>query len=299
MGCVGCTGVIPAADAPRVLDTTAAVVRGLVRSGQLVRLRRGVLVGSCSLERAKGDVRLRHRLLLRAQLLTFPDSVASHESAAIESALPLFSVPAEPRLTRVAGAWRGGDVRLRIAPLPDLHVFEQGGIRLTTLPRTAVDLARTLPFVESVVAVDVVRRTCTAEQLRDVLDECAQWFDVGKARLAIDFADPRSESALESISRATFHERGVPRPRIQAEARGASGRRYRTDFLWEEWRLIGEADGAEKYVDRASLLAEKRREDDLREAGYGFVRWTYADVISRTAETIDRLLRRMRRPAAG
>src|SRR5690348_12522561 len=139
MGCVGCTGVIAAADAPRVLGVTTAVVRGLVRSGQLVRLRRGVLVGACNLERSKGDVRLGHRLQLRAQLLAFPDGVASHESAAIESTLPLLSVSAEPRITRVAGAWRGGEVRLRIAPLPELHVFEQGGIRLTTLPRTAVD----------------------------------------------------------------------------------------------------------------------------------------------------------------
>ena len=298
MGCVGCTGVIAAADAAPFLATTTARVRGLVRSGELVRLRRGVLAGACHVERAKADPRRWHQLLLRGQLLTFPDCAASHESAAIESGLPLFSVPAEPRITRVAGAWRGGDVRLRIAPLPELHVFEQGGIRLTTLPRTAVDLARTLPFVESVVAVDAIRRICSAEHLLAVVEECAQWFDLGKARQAVGFADPRSESALESLSRATFHEHGVPAPRIQVEVRGASGRRYRVDFLWDEWQLIGEADGADKYVDRAALLAEKRREDDLREAGYGFVRWSYAEIVGRTAETIDRILRRMRRPAA-
>jgi very-short-patch-repair endonuclease len=174
-----------------------------------------------------------------------------------------------------------------------LHVFEQGGIRVTTLPRTAVDLARTLPFRESVIALDAIRRTCSAEQLREALDECARWSDVGKARLAIEFADPRSESALESLSRAAFHEHGVPRPRVQAEVRGASGRRYRVDFLWDAWRLIGESDGAEKYVDREALLAEKRREDDLREAGYGFIRWSYAEIVGRTSETIDRVMRRL------
>lgn len=284
-----------AVDAPHVLETTTAGVRRLVRDDSLVRLRRGVLVGACHVDRAKSDPRLRHKLQLRAQLLAFPECVATHESAAIDLDLPLFAVPSEPRIARAKGAWRGGsNIRVRIAPLPELHVFEQGGIRLTTLPRTAVDLARTLAFAESVVALDAVRRTCDAEHLAQVVDECAQWFDVGKARLAIEFADPRSESALESLSRAFFHEHHVPPPRIQAEVRGASGRLYRVDFLWDEWRLIGEADGAQKYADRESLLAEKRREDDLREAGYWFVRWTYAAIVGRTAETIERVMRRLR-----
>jgi hypothetical protein len=284
-----------AIDVPSLLETTPAGVRRLLREGTLVRLRRGVLVGACQLERAETDARLRRRLRLRAQLMTFSECVATHESAAITLDLPLFSIPAEPRISRVRGAWRGGsEVRVRIAPLPELHVFEQGGIRLTTLPRTAVDLARTLPFAESVVALDAVRRHCSAEMLRAALEECEKWFELGKARSAIDFADPRSESALESLSRAFMQDGGLPRPRIQAKVRGVSGRWYRTDFLWDESHQIGEADGAEKYADREALMAEKTREDDLREAGYGFVRWTYAEMVGRTHETLARISRRLR-----
>jgi hypothetical protein len=180
------------------LQLTPDVIRRLVREGVLVRLRRGVLVGGCVLERSRSDERGAHLLATRAQLAAFPDCVATHESAAITLGVPLLTVPALPRITRVRGAWRGGDaVRVRIAPLPPAHIVQHAGLRVTTLPRTAVDLARTLPFRDAVVALDAIRRSCDRRVLLDMLDECRPWADLGKAHAAVTFADPRAESAFE------------------------------------------------------------------------------------------------------
>jgi hypothetical protein len=109
----------------------------------------------------------------------------------------------------------------------------------------------------------------------------------------LPFLDPRSESPLESGSRAVMHVRQVPTPDVQVELVGASGRVYRVDFYWKAQRLIGEADGASKYADAAVLMEEKLREDDLREAGHNFVRWTYGQIFGQQDATVARILRKL------
>ena len=60
----------------------------------------------------------------------------------------------------------------------------------------------------------------------------------------------------------------------------------RVDFGWEEQRTVGEFDGKAKYgellkpgqTSRDAMLAEKRREDLLRDLGWQVVRWTWADL---------------------
>jgi very-short-patch-repair endonuclease len=54
----------------------------------------------------------------------------------------------------------------------------------------------------------------------------------------------------------------------------------RVDFLWDQYRTIGEFDGRLKYDGerRQTLYDEKRREDRLREAGFEVVRFGWADV---------------------
>lgn len=76
---------------------------------------------------------------------------------------------------------------------------------------------------------------------------------------------------------------------------GVSGRRYRVDNVLRGTSVIVEYDGRDKYGERGDtgrerLLQEKRREDDLREAGYAFVRVTI-ELLRRPVE-LDRSLRR-------
>lgn len=91
-------------------------------------------------------------------------------------------------------------------------------------------------------------------------------------------ADPRLETALESISWARFLEAGLDLPEPQVWVSGASGRSWRVDFLFGG-RVIGECDGAVKYSETDSLWKEKKRQADLEAAGYIVVRWTWEEIV--------------------
>ena len=250
MQCLACLPVSRAVDVPRTLGVTVHA-RRLVDDGVLVRVRRGVIAGACVVERAGADPALMHELALRALLLAYPGAVASYESAALLHRLPLLAIPREPRLTRAAGAWRGGaSARVRVAPLPTEHVTTVSGLGATAICRTVVDLARTTSLRAATVAGDAaLRRGVTRSALLRTVGECEGWAEVTKARQAVAFFDPRAESALESLSRACMHESDVPAPELQKELLGASGRDYRVDFYWAVRRLVGEADGRAKYGD--------------------------------------------------
>jgi very-short-patch-repair endonuclease len=122
-----------------------------------------------------------------------------------------------------------------------------------------------------------------------MIDECAAWADVGKARTAVDFLDQRSESPLESVSRAIIHERDLPPPETQITVRYSPAISYRLDFYWRAQRVIGEADGMDKYQAPEVLRAEKIRQENLERLGYKVVRWTWHEIVVDTGATMARL----------
>lgn len=105
----------------------------------------------------------------------------------------------------------------------------------------------------------------------------------------INFASALSGSAGESISRAKMHQMGFPVPVLQKKYILRNGKTALVDFWFKEQNLAGEFDGKGKYLradwDGGSmedrLWAEKRREDDIRGQGVGFVRWTWREVHNR------------------
>ena len=60
----------------------------------------------------------------------------------------------------------------------------------------------------------------------------------------------------------------------------------RSDFGWEEFRTIGEFDGAQKYgrlllpgqAQGDRIYQEKLREDRIRDAGWQVARWTWDEL---------------------
>jgi very-short-patch-repair endonuclease len=288
--CVGCTPTsVERATAPR-LEISRRQLQQFIADGVLIRLRRGVVVGSCLVEQAASDRRLAHRLQVEALLLTYADAVASHQSAAVVLGLPLLVVPPQAIATRESGSWRSSpNGRIRISPLPSHHRRNAIGPRCTTAARTFIDIAKSATFREAVIVGDaVIRDHCDAGDIDDVLFDCAPWADIAPARRALAFLDHRSESALESVSRVIMHERNLPLPELQVTI--TVGRMsYRVDFLWKAHRLIGEADGMIKYDEPGSLRAEKVRQEKLEQLGYRFVRWTWREMLAETDETVTRI----------
>lgn len=131
-------------------------------------------------------------------------------------------------------------------------------------------------------------RSCLAERLMAIGD-CHRGRGIAGVKRQMHCADARLESPLEIRSWLEFRRRRLPLPQPQAQVRGASGRGYRADFRWG--RVIGEADGAVKYTTAEQLWAEKLRQEDLEQAGFVVVRWTWAEIVHQPKRVIARISR--------
>jgi hypothetical protein len=70
-----------------------------------------------------------------------------------------------------------------------------------------------------------------------------------QGRLTVGFADARSDSAGESVTRVQFHRYGIPIPDLQHDVFDDRGGLIGTsDFYWEDCRHLGEFDGKIKYL---------------------------------------------------
>ena len=147
---------------------------------------------------------------------------------------------------------------------------------MTSPARTALDLARTGTLAQGVVAVDHVIASGVDRDRLVAWCSTHRVHGIANARRALGIARGLSESPLESLSLARFAELGFPAPEQQREIVVGS-QRYRVDFSWPEFGVVGEADGRGKYADPADLWREKRREDAIRTLVPRFVRWSWAD----------------------
>ena len=266
-----------------LLAVPASEVDAHVRAGRWLALRRGVYLTAPALP---GDPALRHALLVRAAVLAAGTAcVGSHESAALVHGLPLpFGYDGRPRVSRCRDPGRPSARTCAplVSTVPVHERVEVLGAPVTSLPRTAVDLARTgLPLTAVVVLDGALRAGVSRRALQRVLDAQAGWPGVAVARDRMAFADGKAETALESVSRLRMAQLELPPPRLQVVLGDAARAVGRVDFYWERFRTVGEADGRLKYAGAADLFAEKLREDALRDAGYEVFRWTWDEAVHR------------------
>jgi len=122
----------------------------------------------------------------------------------------------------------------------------------------------------------------------------------------VRFSDGRSESVGESRSRVVLDRLGLAPSALQWEVRRPDGGLVaRTDFAWEDCRVVGEFDGRIKYGRLLrpgqdpgdAVFEEKRREDAVRDEGWEVVRWTWGDLTTpvRIGERVHRAQERGRR----
>ncbi|MHA7306727.1 hypothetical protein ACX80E_16040 [Arthrobacter sp. TMN-49] len=104
----------------------------------------------------------------------------------------------------------------------------------------------------------------------------------------IGFASALSGSAGESLSRVKMFQMGFPVPVLQQKFELSGGRNAFVDFWFKKQRIVGEFDGNGKYLrddwggglslqDR--IMAEKKREDQIRAYGVGFARWDWKEMM--------------------
>jgi Protein of unknown function (DUF559) len=236
-----------------------------------------------------------------------PGVAGSHHSAAVIHGLELLGrLPSGTTVTHAPGSGSGTrrtGVRVHVAALPDEHVTVRGGVRVTSVARTVVDLARTSSFRSGVVVADSALRggqTSKAE-LRSVLAACARWPGIRRASQVVEFSDGLAESALESISRVAFRDHGLPAPELQVWV-GGDDVIGRADFLWRRYATVGEADGAVKYASPGRAISQLQRDASLRAAGFEVVHFTWDEILrvpGQVAASIRAAFRRGRAGQAG
>lgn len=241
-----------------------------------------------------------HRLLTRVVAQRLDAGVAvSHQSAALQFGLPSWGLMLDRvQITRSRGRARS-DRALRVhrSPLAPGDTQLLNGLRVTVAARAVVEAACSTSYEVGVVVADAALRAglVRPEELVATADRFQHWMGSPAARAAVRFADGLSESVGESRLRVLMANQGLPRPRLQVEIHDERGNLAgRVDFLVGQ-RLIVEFDGVQKYGVQPSsgVVAEKWREDRLRELGYAFVRigWTDLDQPDQVAQRIQRALR--------
>lgn len=285
----------------------------MLRRNALTRLRHGIYALTDIVERA--DSVERHELDLAAAVASAREPIwAFGLSAALLYGMPLpFAVPASLHLTRDSGR----DERALVKP--SRHRLTIPHARITT-GRVDVDACRSirsvpvvgpaLAAVSSAVELQSHRwrvalmdaalwRGATTEELRDVIE---RWRHLGARADLLEAADDAragAQTVLETFSRLALLEQGLPVPVLQHAFHDDRGLIGYVDLWWPTLKVVGEADGAIKYKERADLLKEKHREDRLRATGVGVVRWGSEEIEkdpARVAELVrsaSRIARRL------
>ncbi|MCW2529046.1 MAG: hypothetical protein JWM76_3906 [Pseudonocardiales bacterium] len=117
-------------------------------------------------------------------------------------------------------------------------------------------------------------------KLDRALLQAAHWPGIQRARIAMGLCNGASESALETLSRLRLGESDLPNPSLQIDL--WNHHRFhlgRSDFFWEKYGVVGEADGELKYLlgserrNAHALIEEKQRQERMEQAGLIVVRW--------------------------
>lgn len=202
--------------------------------------------------------------------------VVSHLSAALLHGLTVVNRPQSIHVT----VPRGQHPRRSSLPCT-LHWADdvQSLADVTTVTRTVLDCARTLPFSEALAVADSALRT--TDLVRDDLDAAVVKLrgpNRRRAQRVAEFADARSESPLESMLRAILIEAGISGfvPQVEIDDEGFVAR---IDLAHPTLRIAIEADSFEHHGTRRALVRDCRRHVNLTIRGWRLLRFSWEDVM--------------------
>ena len=264
-----------------------ADVRAHVSAGRWLRLRREIFVTEADRLVAAARPETLHAQDVRAVQLALSrrQVVGAATSAAQILGLDLRRPPGPDVVLltdddKVASTHRDGYF-LRVAPLPPGDVITRHKTPITSPGRTLLDVAANHGFEDGVVATESAyrKRLITPAEFGARVDAGAGRPGIQVAREVHSFANPLTESVLETISLLGFREMGVPMPLVQVVI-VEEWPQIRVDCFWPWIRLVGEADGMAKYTmngrrPMAELREEREREQRIRDADCDIVRWDW------------------------
>lgn len=168
-------------------------------------------------------------------------------------------------------AWSDGFATDEVEPID--------GMRVTTPPRTALDLACRYPLGKAVAAVDALSRT-THLKIADIellADRYRGRRGIRKARTVLELVDPGAESPQETWLRLLVIRNGFPRPQTQIPVYDEYGALVAVlDMGWEDIKLALDYEG-DHHRNPVRFNKDIRRHDNVTELGWLDIRVTSRD----------------------
>jgi very-short-patch-repair endonuclease/predicted transcriptional regulator of viral defense system len=270
---------------------SAKAIRTRVETGRLLQLHRGVY--------AVGHRHLRREAFWLAAVLAVPGGVLSHRDAAGLHGIR----PANHRKIDVTTTGRAENhPRIAVHRTRTLgagDVTTVGGIRVTTVARTLVDLATTVPIdhlAKAIREADRLRLLDTLS-LHEAIDRTAR--RRGKGHAAIQhalaghdrLATTHTRSSLEDAFLNLLHRHGLPTPQTNILVEGIE-----VDAVWRAQRLVVELDGWQYHRTRHAFQRDRTRDAQLARAGYRVLRFTHDQVVREPAWVVQ-VLRDLLQPS--
>jgi len=258
-----------------------------VRSGHLLSLHPGVY--------AVGHARLRREgHWLAAVLAVGPGAVLSHRDAAgLHDLRPANHV--EVDVTTMIHRSSGRGIRIhRTRSLDAQDITTVHGIPVTTVARTLVDIAGTVPKDHLAKAIKEAerQRTFDLRAIEATLARTRGRRGPGHRALRKAIAEhvalglSATDSALEDAFLRVLRKANLPRPAVNALIEG-----FRVDAVWRTQRIAVELDGWNYHHTRHAFERDRERDAALTAAGWCVVRFTYRQVTARPDDVIQTLRR--------
>ncbi|PND55787.1 hypothetical protein CRM90_20880 [Mycobacterium sp. ENV421] len=179
----------------------------------------------------------------------------------------------------------------RAETLFDDEVHPIPGLPVTTLARTAFDLARRGTVGEAVARVDALANATrlNVDDVLELLPRHPNMRGVRRVPAVLDLADAGSQSPRETWLRLLLMAAGFPRPETQIPVLRDDGRsRYFLDMGWRDVMVAVEYDGEQHRLDRGIYRNDRTRSEFIADMGWRRIRVVAGD---RTADIIERTRR--------
>lgn len=262
-----------------------------VQSGRWRRPRTGVFV-------VNGAPATWGQAALAAVLAAGPEAVASHATAGVLWGLPnvFHEVVYEVSTPRPRRARHHGVQVHRTVRFLEMEHTVRGGIPLTAVARTLVDLSAALSVEQLGIATDHARREgfLRLDDLRKCIAGLAPAPGRRPKRIEAVLGArikgyDKSESGLEMRVLRAIVGAGLPEP-VQQYWVTLDGRRRRIDLAYPELMLAIEVDGWANHGPRSAFDADRARENELDITGWHRLHFTSAFSDRAIAETVAKKL---------
>ncbi|WP_431239700.1 DUF559 domain-containing protein [Mycolicibacterium aichiense] len=154
------------------------------------------------------------------------------------------------------------------------EITSQSGLLLTTVARTAFDLARRGNRRSGVAELDALANA-TRLPMEDALalaDAHPHLRGVRRLPSMLDAVDAGAQSPRETYLRLDLIDAGFPRPHTQIPVARPNGRWYYLDMGWPDLRVAVEYDGEHHRTSRTAYAIDVERQDYLISVGWIVVR---------------------------